>query len=244
MRYSYNDNGQRESREYVIFTDRAIYRPGQTVHASAIVYDVFNGYEHKATIGQKVTLALRDANGKMVKEQRLITDQYGVCAADFTLPSSGLTGQYTLQLGNRGHNFRVEEYKRPTFEVKFDPYKEDYKEGDTVTVKATAKSYAGVPVQEAKVQYRVVRRRAYWWISYWRYWDGGYIGTGSEDVEITKGETITEPDGTFKVDVPMTLPKTDYPMFYNFIVTADVTDGAGETHAGEYSLPLVTVRQL
>ena len=238
MRYSYNDNGQRESREYVIFTDRAIYRPGQTVHASAIVYDVFNGYEHKATIGQKVTLALRDANGKMVKEQRLITDQYGVCAADFTLPSSGLTGQYTLQLGNRGHNFRVEEYKRPTFEVKFDPYKEDYKDGDTVTVKATAKSYAGVPVQEAKVQYRVVRRRAYWWISYWRYWDGGYIGTGSEDVEITKGETITEPDGTFKVDVPMTLPKTDYPMFYNFIVTADVTDGAGETHAGEYSLPL------
>ena len=237
-RYGFNEAGSRESREMVIYTDRAIYRPGQTVHASAIEYDVFNGYEHKAVTGARLTLTLRDANNKVIKEQQVTTDQYGVCAADFTLPSSGLTGQFTIQSGNNRHTFRVEEYKRPTFEVKFDPYKEDYKEGDTVTVKATAKSYAGVPVQEAKVQYRVVRRRAYWWISYWRYWNGGYIGTGSEDVEITKGETITETDGTFKVDVPMTLPKTDYPMFYNFIVTADVTDGAGETHAGEYSLPL------
>ena len=237
-RYSFNDTGQRESCETVVYTDRAIYRPGQTVHASAIVYDVYNGYEHKAVTNRAVTLTLRDANSKVVKEQRVTTDQYGVCAADFTLPSSGLTGQFCIMANNQRHYFRVEEYKRPTFEVKFDPYKEDYKEGDTVTVKAVAKSYAGVPVQEAKVQYRVVRRRAYWWISYWRYWDGGYIGTGSEDVEITKGETITDTDGSFKVDVPLTLPKTDYPMFYNFIVKADVTDDAGETHAGEYSLPL------
>ena len=236
--YGFNETGRRESRETVVYTDRAIYRPGQTVHASAIVYDVYNGYEHKAVKNTNVNMILRDANNKVVKEQRVTTDQYGVCAADFTLPSSGLTGQFSIHANSQRHYFRVEEYKRPTFEVKFDPYKENYKEGDTVTVKATAKSYAGVPVQEAKVQYRVVRRRAYWWISYWRYWDSGYIGTGSEDVEITQGETITEPDGTFKVDVPMTLPKTDYPMFYNFVVTADVTDGAGETHAGEFSLPL------
>ena len=237
-RYSYNASGRRESRETVIYTDRAIYRPGQTVHASAIEYDVFNGYEHKAVADARLTLTLRDANNKVIKEQRVTTDKYGVCAADFTLPSSGLTGQFLIQSGSSRHYFRVEEYKRPTFEVNFDPYKDDYKDGDTVTVKATAKSYAGVPVQEAKVQYRVVRRRAFWWITYWRYWDGGYIGTGSEDVEITTGETITEPDGTFKVDVPLTLPKTDYPMFYNFVVTADVTDSAGETHAGQYSLPL------
>ena len=237
-RYAYNDSGRRESRETVVYADRAIYRPGQTVHASAIVYDVYNGYEHKAVKNSSVNMILRDANNKVIKEQRVTTDQYGVCTADFTLPSSGLTGQFSINANSQRLYVRVEEYKRPTFEVKFDPYKDDYKEGDTVTVKATAKSYAGVPVQEAKVQYRVVRRRAYWWISYWRYWDGGYIGIGSEDVEIARGETITEPDGTFKVDMPMTLPKTDYPMFYNFIVAADVTDGAGETHAGEYSLPL------
>ena len=237
-RYNYSDNGQRESRETVVYTDRAIYRPGQTVHASSIVYDVFNGYEHKAATNQRLTLTLRDANNKVIKEQKVTTDQYGVCAADFTLPTSGLTGQFCLQANSQRHFFRVEEYKRPTFEVNFEPYKDDYQEGDTVTVKATAKSYAGVPVQEAKVKYRVVRRMAYWWISYWRYWNGGYIGTGSEDVEITTGETITETDGTFKVDLPLTLPKTDYPMFYNFIVTADVTDGAGETHAGQYALPL------
>ena len=238
LRYNYIDNGRRESRETVIYTDRAIYRPGQTVHASAIEYDVFNGYEHKAVADEKLTLTLRDANNKVIKEQQVTTDKYGVCAADFTLPSSGLTGQFTIQSGNSRHTFRVEEYKRPTFEVKFDPYKEDYKAGDTVTVKATAKSYAGVPVQEAKVKYRVERRRAFWWISYSRYWDGGYFGSFNGDAQVTTGETITEPDGTFKVDVPLTMPKTDYPMFYNFIVTADVTDGAGETHAGELSLPL------
>ena len=236
--YGFNETGRRESREMVIYTDRAIYRPGQTVHVSAIEYDVYNGYEHRAVTGARVTLTLRDANNKVVKEQQVTTDQYGACAADFTLPSSGLTGQFTIQAGNSRHTIRVEEYKRPTFEVKFDPYKEDYKASDTVTVKGTAKSFAGVPVQEAKVKYRVERRRAYWWISYWRYWDGGYIGTGSDGEEITRGETITETDGTFKVDVPMKMPNTDYPMFYNFIVTVDVTDGAGETHAGEYSLPL------
>ena len=238
MRYNYTDNGRRESREMVIYTDRAIYRPGQTVRASAIEYDVFNGYEHKAVADARVTLTLRDANNKVIKEQQVTTDRYGVCATDFTLPSSGLTGQFTIQSGNSRHTFRMEEYKRPTFEVEFDPYKEDYKAGDTVNVKATAKTYAGVPVQGAKVKYRVQRRRAFWWITYWRYWDGGYIGSSSEDEEIAKGETITEADGTFKVDVPLTMPKADYPMFCNFIVTADVTDGAGETHAGQLSLPL------
>ena len=238
MRYSYNDQGQRESRETVIYSDRAIYRPGQTVHASAIVYDVFNGYEHKAVANQSVVLTLRDANNKVVKEQRVTTDQYGVCATDFTLPTSGLTGQFSLHANSQRHYFRVEEYKRPTFEVTFTPYEDDYQEGETVTVKATAKSYAGVPVQEAKVKYRVVRRTAYWWISYWRYWNGGFFGTGTEDEEISTGETMTEPDGTFTVDLPLTLPKTDHPMFYNFVVTADVTDGAGETHAGQYALPL------
>ena len=237
-RYSYNDNGRRESRETVIYTDRAIYRPGQTVRASAMVYDVYNGFEHKAVANASVNMILRDANNKVVKEQRVTTDQYGVCAADFTLPSSGLTGQFCINANSQRHYFRVEEYKRPTFEVNFTPYKDDYQEGETVTVKGTAKSYAGVPIQEAKVKYRVVRRTAYWWFYYWSYWNGGFIGTGSEDVEISTGETITESDGTFSVDVPLTLPKTDYPMFYNFLVTADVTDGAGETHPGQYSLPL------
>ena len=237
-RYNYNDNGRRESRETVIYTDRAIYRPGQTVHASAIVYDVYNGYEHKAVANTDVTLMLRDANNKVVKEQRVTTDQYGVCATDFTLPASGLTGQFCINANSQRHYFRVEEYKRPTFEVNFDPYKGDYQEGETISVKAAAKSYAGVPVQEAKVKYRVVRRTAYWWFSYWRYWNGGIFGTGSDDEEISTGETITEADGTFTVDVPLTLPKTDYTMFYNFVITADVTDGAGETHPGQYSLPL------
>ena len=235
--YNYHE-GTRTSRERVLYTDRAIYRPGQTVHASALVYDVVNGFEHQTVANTMERLVLRDANYKVIQEQEVTTDRYGVCAADFTLPSAGLTGSFCLQMGNSRHYFRVEEYKRPTFEVTFPDYKEDYAAGDTVTLQATARSYAGVPVQGAKVSYRVVRRLAYWWWTYHRYWQGGFIGTGSEDVEITTGETLTEGDGTFAVSMPLTIPKTDYPMFYQFVLTADVTDSAGETHSGQFALPL------
>ena len=223
--FNYYDNDRR--LEYVkLFTDRAIYRPGQTVHVAAIVYEVKNGFEHKAQEGKRLTLTLHDANSKEVTEQTLKTDRYGSCAADFTLPASGLTGYYTIQTSNGSCSFRVEEYKRPTFEVEFDKVTEDYKDGDTITVKGTARSYAGVPVQDAKVKYQVVRRSSFWW---WAEVD---------DEVVAEGEVLTGSDGTFSVGMPMVLPKTDYPMFYNFVCKADVTDQAGETHQGQTSLPL------
>ena len=123
----------------------------------------------------------------------------------------------------------MEEYKRPTFEVKFDEVKDNYQDGDTLDVKAKASSYAGVPVQEAKVKYKVVRRRSMWWWSYSSYWNRGAIGD-DDDETVAEGETMTASDGTFSVKMPMVLPKTDYPMFYNFVCSADVTDQAGETH--------------
>ena len=209
-----------------LMTDRAIYRPGQTVHVAAIAYQVENGFEQKVLEGKTIRLTLRDANHKVVSEQELRTDRYGTCATDFALPSSGLTGEFSIQTSNGSRNFRVEEYKRPTFEVAFEKVTADYKDGDTVTVKATARSYAGVPVQEAKVHFVVVRRGCFWW------W------ADVDEVSVVEGETITGTDGTFTVKMPMTLPKTAYPMFYNFVCTATVTDQAGETHAGVVSLPL------
>ena len=220
-----------------LFTDRAIYRPGQTVHVAAIHYEVTDGIHQKVLEGQQLKFTLEDANGKDVAEQTVTTDKYGTCAAEFTLPSSGLTGMFYIADSYGRCTFRVEEYKRPTFEVKFDEVKENYQDGDTIEVKATARSYAGVPVQDAQVKYKVMRRRSlWWWNSY--YWNRDAVGAGSFDDMVAEGEAVTGSDGTFTVRMPMVLPKTDYPMFYNFVCTADVTDQAGETHLGQLSLPL------
>ena len=221
-----------------IYTDRAIYRPGQTVHAAALLYNVIDGYKHSVVKGKTVSFTLRDANWKEVKRLSSKTDDYGMCSVDFTLPSSGLTGVHTIQVNGNSYTIRVEEYKRPTFEVEFPEVKEDYKAGDTLEIRGTARTYSGVPVQGAEVEYKVVRRMAFWWWSYWRYYDGGFIGTGHDDTEVFTGEAVTDDDGTFVVRMPLTMPESDSPLFYNFIVTADVTDTAGETHSGTLSLPL------
>ena len=226
-----------------IFTDRAIYRPGQKVFASALLYQVTEGLNQQVRKGKSVTFQLRDANYKVVSEQSATTDDYGTCSTEFTLPSSGLTGRFSIQVSGETHYFRVEEYKRPTFHVDFPEVKQAYAAGDTLTVQASAQSYAGVPVQGAKVSYKVVRRRAYWWWSYNRYWDTAVIGHSSDGDEVFTGEAVTDNDGHFDVTMPLTMPETSYPMFYQFVVTADVTDSAGETRTGQLSLPLGNRKQ-
>ncbi|MCR4582206.1 MAG: alpha-2-macroglobulin, partial [Prevotella sp.] len=239
LRSSYYYNGKVSTMEETcVYTDRAIYRPGQTVHVAAIVYQVANGKDHKALEGKTVTMTLRDANYKEVKQLQLTTDKYGTCSADFTLPQNGLTGRYTLQVNQQMESIRVEEYKRPTFEVSFESVKDNYKAGDTVMARGTAQTYAGVPVQGAKVKYRVERRFAFWWLSYSRYWGGGYFGRDSEKEALCEGETETDEQGAFSVPMPLTMPESEYPLFYTFVAECDVTDQGGETHSNSYSLPL------
>ena len=235
--------GQDQVSRTCIYTDRSIYRPGQTVHAAAILYEVQKGMEHLVTANQPVTFVLNDANGKKVAEKSTTTDEYGTCAAELTIPSSGLSGQFTVRVNGQSHYIRVEEYKRPTFHVDFPEVKQAYAAGDTITVKGVALSYAGVPVQEAKVSYKVTRRTAFWWWSYSRYWDSAVLGYGHDGVEVYSGEAKTDAEGQFEALVPFDLPETSHPMFYSFVVSADVTDTAGETHHGELSLPLGNRKQ-
>ena len=183
-------------------------------------------------------MGLYDANYKMVEERKLETDEYGVAATDFTLPSSGLTGSFHIRVDDTRHYFRVEEYKRPTFYVEFPEVKEAYAPNDTIAVTGKALGYAGVPVQEGTVSYKVVRRTAFWWWSYSRYWDTATIGYGHNGDDITKGETKTNDKGEFCINVPLTMPESLDPKFYTFVITADVTDSAGETRSGQLSLPL------
>ena len=241
-RYSFYQNKPLVKR-VCLYTDRAIYRPGQKVFASALLYQVTNGIDQQVREGESVTFQLRDANYKTIAEQSAATDAYGSCSVEFTLPSAGLTGTYSIAVDGETHRFRVEEYKRPTFHVDFPEVKEAYAAGDTLTVKASAMSFAGVPVQGAKVSYKVVRRRAFWWWSYNRYWDTAVIGHTSGGDEVYSGEAVTNGDGQFDVTMPLTMPETSYPMFYQFVVTADVTDTAGETRTGQLSLPLGNRKQ-
>ena len=223
-----------------VFTDRAIYRPGQTVHATAIVWRELSPTESMAVADKSMTFELRDANYKLVAEQQATTDRYGKCSAVFTLPTGQLNGYFSVRTTGGSRSFRVEEYKRPTFQVEFPDYKESYQNGDTIHAQAKAVTYAGVPVQGGKVHYTVKRRVAWWWLNYSWYWNGGIIGRSVQDEVMNEGNTVTADDGTFTVDMPMVLPKElgRHAMFYNFVVEANVTDVAGETHNGTMTLPL------
>ena len=228
--------------EHQLFTDRSIYRPGQTVHASAISYIVKKGLDASVP-GKSMELkfVLSDANWKQVAEQKVTTDEYGTASVDFELPKEGKTGQYSISVnGTASEYFRVEEYKRPTFEITFPKVNEKYNWGDTVVVKASAKTYAGVPVQGAKVEYQVTRRNQLWW------W-----GAGSAGQLVKTDSCVTREDGTFDVEIPLEASlsgKDEADMsdfmriarFFNFEVSAIVTDISGESHEGVMSLPLGT----
>lgn len=234
-RFFYNESSR--SVDYVnLYTDRRIYRPGQTVHLAALAYN-YNGETKRsvALSGKAMTLTLRDANYKEVGKQKVVTDGFGMASADFVLPSYCLPGTFSVRcdFGNNGYtSFSVEEYKRPTFDVQFDKLTANYRSGDTVIVKGSAKTYAGVPVQGARVVYTVTRRPSMLW---------RYYGTNEQEVQIASDTIATGSDGTFSIKVPVSLPETmdERPnRYYSFDVSASVTDVAGETHQGETSIPL------
>ena len=228
--------------KYQLFTDRAIYRPGQKVHATAVSYIVKKGLDASVP-GKSMELKfiLRDANWKQVAEQKATTDEYGTASVDFELPKEGQTGQYSISVNGTATEYvRVEEYKRPTFEITFPKVNEKYTWGDTVVVKASAKTYAGVPVQGAKVEYQVTRRNQLWW------W-----GAGSAGQLVKTDSCVTREDGTFDVEIPLEaalsgkngVDMSDFmrqARFFNFEVSAIVTDISGESHEGVMSLPLGT----
>lgn len=233
----------RRSEFTCIYTDRSIYRPGQTVHVAAIVYENNGGVDNTVVAGKSVKAVLRDANFQQVGEQTVVTDEYGTCHADFILPSGVLTGRFTVQVNNSSNSFRVEEYKRPTFRVEFPVVGQQYKAGDTLTVQASTLSFAGVPVQGARVHYTVSRRVAFWWANRSRFWSYGASDHNAANETLLEADALTDGNGHFSVHVPLQLPAeadARRPMFYHFIVTADVTDQGGETHSGELSLPLGT----
>lgn len=228
--------------KYQVYTDRALYRPGQKVHVTAIDFVNMKGIDAKVPVGRdELDFQLVNASWKEVEMKKAKVDEYGTASVDFELPKEGQTGMYHVSVNDQVNSFfRVEEYKRPTFEITFPKVNEKYNWGDTVVVKATAKTYAGVPVQGAKVEYQVTRRNQLWW------W-----GAGSAGQLVKTDSCVTREDGTFDVEIPLEASlsgKDEADMsdfmriarFFNFEVSAIVTDISGESHEGVMSLPLGT----
>ena len=239
-RTRYYEKKDNESK-YQVYTDRALYRPGQKVHVTAINFVNMKGIDAKVPVGRELGFQLVNASWKEVEMKKAKIDEYGTASVDFELPKEGQTGMYHVSVNDQVNRFfRVEEYKRPTFEITFPKVNEKYNWGDTVVVKATAKTYAGVPVQGAKVEYQVTRRNQLWW------W-----GAGSAGQLVKTDSCVTREDGTFDVEIPLEASlsgKDEADMsdfmrqarFFNFEVSAIVTDISGESHEGVMSLPLGT----
>ncbi|MEY8847430.1 MG2 domain-containing protein [Psychroserpens sp. XS_ASV72] len=232
--YIYDDNHNKTNYNAFVFTDRSIYRPGQTVYFKSIILESEKGTS-KPLVDEFISATLYNVNREKVAELELNSNDYGSVAGEFILPNTGLNGEYHIEIYSSAgiikerHYFSVEEYKRPKFETQFDPITETYKVNDSVTAKGKALAYAGSTITDAKVVYRVVRNVQY---PRWYYWYRPWFQ--SEPQEITHGETTTNDEGEFDIvfkAIPDQSTNTSSLPIFQYEVTADVTDINGETRS-------------
>ena len=234
----YGGESNRRNRQSVtLFTDRSIYRPGHIVRFKGIAHQSFmQRDDYRVMNDRKISIELRDANYQQVATQVFTPNEFGSFSGQFTLPSNVLTGRMTLKAKSPSGRayIRVEEYKRPKFEVKLNKPLTQYRLDDTVVIKGEAKTYSGISVANSKVKYRVLRStRMPWW---WR-WGNPHAGSR----EIAFGELKTDDKGSFSIEfvaepdrqvAPETKPT------FNYEVQVDVVDQTGETRSGSESVRL------
>ncbi len=224
-RYSHTVTDREE--EYVhLFTDRALYRPGQRIYYSGVAYNRLK--DSFATKDKGVYIVtLLDANRRELARQEISTDDFGTFQGSFDLPQGAIPGAYYVKTDKALATVRVEEYKRPTFEIEFDSVKAAYKAGDSIRVSGFARSLSGAPVQSAKVRYKITQL------------ENGFGRMRGVEVGNTQGEAFTDARGRFEIPVFFSpvVGKTAH-WFYNYEISADVTNVAGETQTGKLDLPI------
>ncbi|WCC41727.1 MG2 domain-containing protein [Tenacibaculum finnmarkense] len=251
--YKYEKNTVKKNKESItikpfIFTDRSIYRPGQTVYFKTILIQK-KGEKNTSFSDSYIEVTLNDVNGQKVKTLDLKLNEFGSASGEIILPNTGLTGEYNFSIRksskeknslingipfyfereNNINNILVEEYKRPKFETDFKPVTQTFKVNDIIIVNGFAKAFSGANVTDAKVVYRVHRKVQYpsWW-----YWRGA--NSSVEAQEITHGESITDASGNFSIQFKAipdgSVNKESLPVF-NYEITADITDVNGETRS-------------
>ncbi|MGC8866245.1 MAG: alpha-2-macroglobulin family protein [Bacteroidales bacterium] len=215
------------STQLELFTDRAIYRPGQTLYYKGILISR-KGQEVKLKVRKPVKIKLMDANGREVATAEHLTNRWGSFSGSFAIPPSGLNGNYTLWSENGSVTISVEDYKRPVFEVKLETPDKQYRSGEKVEISGQAMAYAGYPVSGARVRYRVLREE----YRPWGYW-GWRIPTPAMEQQVAASETRTGADGRFTLEFKALGSQAEY---YRFRTEVTVTDINGESRQAVHSL--------
>ncbi|MFW2136886.1 alpha-2-macroglobulin family protein [Chryseobacterium sp. TY4] len=239
------ENQTRILKNIIIFTDRAIYRPAQKVFFKGILKQEY--YDQTKVIAkQKVTVTLADTNGKEVSKKELVTNEFGSVSGEFLLPSGGLTGEYSIEMQAKFDNsknddddnasgnlyFRVEEYKRPKFQVKINPVKETYTLGEKVKISGKGEAFSGANISKATVKYVIKRQETIIWRSYYDYF---YRPYRSPLTEIKQGETTTDDNGNFTFDFEALADEKSQskPRSYQYAISVYMTDVNGESQSKE-----------
>ena len=242
--YNYEEENNETAPQKLayIFTDRAIYRPGQEVQFKVIAIEKAAKNKAKLLEAFNFKIDLLDANYQIVETKDFTTNSFGSAAGKFTIPTNKLTGNFTLRTQSLDGqtSFNVEEYKRPKFEVTLKDPTDNYQINDKINIKGNAKAFAGNNIDGAKVSYTVTRTQKINWYP-WGYYSrskygGGYGNRNSNGTQVAQGNTLTDADGNFNIafiaKADGTLDIKEDPIF-TYTITANVTDLNGETREGK-----------
>ncbi|MCW3161678.1 alpha-2-macroglobulin family protein [Chryseobacterium oryctis] len=231
---NYNPNKENRTQSQ-IFTDRAIYRPGQTVYFKTIVTQI-NKEVESVSSGLKQRITLLDANNEEVSSQDFTTNEFGSYHGSFILPKGKLNGTFYLRANNDTYKeIRVEEYKRPKFEVTFEPVKEEYKYGQTIELKGKAMMFSGVALSNTTVNYEIKKRNIRWRYFWW-------YPQGNDNENSILGEAKTNEKGEFVIKLDLKKDeKLEGIQIDNYEINASVTDINGETQSAETQLKVASV---
>ncbi|WP_044262675.1 alpha-2-macroglobulin family protein [Saccharicrinis fermentans] len=217
------------NRKAILYTDRSIYRPGQTIYFKGLMLDM-HGDTCSIIANKSNKVSLHDPNGQELGNLQVKTNEYGTFSGSFTIPTGLLNGRFSLRCNYAYQTIRVEEYKRPTFEINYRPITHTYGFNDSVKIKGSAKAYAGYPISHAQISYRISRKTESRWQWYHHHFE-------QEDKVISVGNTTTDKDGDFTVayftadhDIK------DRNQIYAYHLTVDITDDSGETKTATHIL--------
>lgn len=215
-----------------LFTDRAIYRPGQVVYFKGILIEKLQ--EQRTLIkNEKIELEIKNQSGKVIKTFDFQTNEFGSFDGSFVIPDEILLGKLTLRTSKGSLTVKVEEYKRPTYKIEFDSIEGQPVLDENVTIRGKAMAYSGFAVTNANVVYRVIRKVNFPWWPVYGYSNYRRMPIAVNDMEITNGETVTDDNGEFSINFEA-LSDADVPQKMNpvfrFEIIVDVTDITGETH--------------